>query len=235
MANLIGYARVSTTGQATDGHSMDAQLSKLEAYCTLHDHTLVDVVADSGASGSTLARPGLQDALQRLRDGQADGLVIIKLDRLTRSVKDWAGLLEDYFGPDAPHQLHAVQDHLDTTTAGGRLVTGILMQVSQWERETISERTRAVLAHRKAHGKRTGGIPYGYALGSDGESLVPNQAEQETIHAAQRLGDEGHSLRSIARELAVRGHRQRNGRPFTASTVRSLLRADVDAHHAHQG
>lgn len=233
MARLIGYCRVSTTEQANNGHSLAAQAEKIAAYCELYDHELLTIMADEGASGSTLYRRELQTALHSLLDGSADGLVIMKLDRLTRNVRDWGDLLEDYFG--AGHQLHSVMDSLDTSSASGRLVLNIMMTVSQWEREVISERTRQVLAYRKANGKRTGGIPYGCSLADDGESLLPNMQELDAITLAQHLRQRrDYSLRRIAATLGQDGHSQRNGKPFTASTVRSLLRADPDAHFAQQ-
>ncbi len=232
MARLIGYTRVSTTEQAIGGHSLAAQRDKLRAYCDLHDHELVEVNGDQGASASSLDRPGLQEALGMISAGQADGLLVLKLDRLTRSVRDWADLIAYYFGPDGPYQLHSVHDSLDTSSASGRLVLNIMMTVSQWEREVIAERTREVLAHRKAQGMRTGGIPYGYSLGADGATLEPHDRERDAVDLAQSLHRQNFSLRRIAAALEENGYTQRNGQPFTPSTVRSLLRADFDAHRA---
>lgn len=84
----IGYVRVSTQEQATDGVSLDAQRDKLRAYCRLHEIKLIDIKADEGISGSTLNRPGLQAARQMLRRGRANTLIVAKLDRLSRSLKD---------------------------------------------------------------------------------------------------------------------------------------------------
>ena len=84
----IGYIRVSTDRQADHGVSLEAQKAKLTAYAALYDLELVEVIVDPGASAKTLKRPGLQRALQLLRQGQATALLVAKLDRLTRSVKD---------------------------------------------------------------------------------------------------------------------------------------------------
>jgi DNA invertase Pin-like site-specific DNA recombinase len=225
VAKLIGYVRVSTDEQATSGRSLEVQRAKLLAYCDLHGHDLVATYTDDGASASTLDRPELQRALAALP--AAHGLVVLKLDRLTRSIRDWSTLLDNYFGPAAagPYQLHAVHDHLDTTTASGRLVLNIMLTVSQWEREVISERTREVLAHRKAAGKRVGGIPYGYQLDADGETLVPHEAERLTAVNAKMLRSQGHSLRSVACILGARGLRQRNGKLLTSGSVSRLPRS----------
>ena len=90
---VIGYTRVSTEEQATNGQSIGAQRAKLEGYAKLYDLDLVAVIEDAGVSAKTLNRPGLRKALEMLRKGEADGILIAKLDRLTRSVGDWQELL----------------------------------------------------------------------------------------------------------------------------------------------
>ncbi|WP_254903539.1 recombinase family protein, partial [Picosynechococcus sp. PCC 7002] len=93
----IGYIRVSTEEQATQGVSLDAQKAKLEAYAGLYDIELVDIVIDAGQSAKSIERPGLQKALGMLDSGEVEAMVIVKLDRLTRSVKDLDWLLENFF------------------------------------------------------------------------------------------------------------------------------------------
>ncbi len=84
----IGYVRVSTQEQATEGVSLDARRDRIRAYCKLHGFRLIDIAADEGYSGSTLDRPGLQAALQLIRRGRANTLLVVKLDRLSRSLRD---------------------------------------------------------------------------------------------------------------------------------------------------
>jgi len=90
MRRVVGYVRVSSEGQATEGVSLDAQRVKLAAYCTAMDFELVALEADEGVSAKTLRRPGLQRALAALEEGRADAVLVTKLDRLTRSVRTWA-------------------------------------------------------------------------------------------------------------------------------------------------
>src|SRR5262245_12352055 len=92
---VVGYIRVSTEEQATSGQSLDAQREKLAAYAKLYDLELVSILEDAGESAKSLNRPGLQDALGRLRRGDATGVLIAKLDRLTRSVADWQALIDE--------------------------------------------------------------------------------------------------------------------------------------------
>src|SRR3989442_8701879 len=173
----IGYIRVSTDKQADHGISLEAQQAKLTAYAQLYDVELVDIIVDAGVSAKTLDRPGLQRALGMLRKGQASALLVAKLDRLTRSVKDLGTLVEDYFSSDKITLL-SVADNIDTRTAAGRLVLNVLGSVAQWEREVISERTSEALSHIKTQGHKTGGdVPYGNRLAADGKTLVEDADE----------------------------------------------------------
>ena len=96
-ARLLAYARVSTDEQATTGVSLSAQQDRIESYVRLYGGELIDVVVDAGVSAKTLRRPGLERVLQQLDEGDADGVVVAKLDRLTRSVRDLGDLVEKYF------------------------------------------------------------------------------------------------------------------------------------------
>lgn len=221
---VIGYVRVSTEEQASNGQSLDAQRAKLDAYAKLYDLELVAVVEDAGQSGKTLNRPGLQTVLAALRRGDVDGVVIAKLDRLTRSVADWQALIDEFFGERSGRQLFSVSDSIDTRTAAGRLVLNVLLSVAQWERETIGERTRDALQHRIRNGQRCGKVRYGYDLAADGKTLVENPAEQETIRTVRQWRDSGRPLRQIAAELTARGVPTKEGRQaWTHTAVNRIL------------
>ena len=133
----IGYVRVSTQEQATEGVSLDAQRDKLRAYCKLNGLKLIDILADEGISGSTLDRPGLQAALRMVRKGRASTLIVVKLDRLSRSLRDVCSLVEDYFTDERNHLL-SVCGMVNTHSAAGRMLMMNLANFSQFERETVS-------------------------------------------------------------------------------------------------
>ena len=216
----VAYVRVSTDKQADAGVSLEAQEAKVRAYAALYDLDLVDVVVDAGASAKTLDRPGLTRVLAMLKRGDVDALVVMKLDRLTRSVVDLGTLVERYFRKAA---LLSVSEQIDTRTAGGRMVLNILASVAQWEREAIGERTSTAMQHKAAKGERVGAVPYGWALAGDGVALVRVEAEQAVIGEARTLRTAGLSLRAVAAELARRGFATRNGRSFAAEQVRRLV------------
>lgn len=220
---VVGYIRVSTDEQADMGVSLAAQRSKIEAYCSLYDLELVTIIEDAGQSAKTLKRDGLQRALTMLRKGEVFGVVIAKLDRLTRSVADWQRLIDLYFGEKAGKQLFSVADSIDTRTAAGRLVLNVLLSVAQWEREAIGERTRDVLQHKIRNGERCGKVRFGYDLARDGKTLVPNKLEQVALRLIRELREAGESLRAIADELNRRGISTKEGRPWIHTTVKGIL------------
>ncbi len=130
---VIAYVRVSTDEQASGGHSIGAQKSKLRAYCEALDLVLVRVEIDAGASAKNLDRPALQRALSSLTKREADALLVVKLDRLTRSVRDLGTLIERYFA-EGKSGLISVGESVDTRSAAGRLVLRLLTSVAEGER-----------------------------------------------------------------------------------------------------
>ncbi len=217
----IAYLRVSTDKQADKGVSLEAQQDKAKAYASLYDLDLVEVIVDAGESAKSLDRPGLQRALAMLKSGKAEALLVVKLDRLTRSVVDLGKLIETYFAPGKA-ALMSVGEQIDTRSAAGRLVLNILASVSQWERETIGERTSAAMQHKQAKGEYIGGeTPYGFDL-VNGE-LIEDEAEQEVIQKAKAYQAEGLSLRKIAAELDKQGIKTRRGSIFAANQIKRMV------------
>jgi site-specific DNA recombinase len=221
---VILYCRVSTADQANHGVSLDAQRAKLTAYASLFDLEVVEVIEDAGESAKSLRRPGLQRALDMLKSGKADGIAVAKLDRLTRSVADWQTLIDGYFSERAGKQLFSVADSIDTRTATGRMVLGILMVVSQAERELIGERTTAALRFKISKGERCGKVRYGFNI--EGKQLVPNAAEQAAIQTMKELRQSGMTLRGIKQELAVRGIRSKDGKEWSEKVIASIIRRE---------
>lgn len=217
----VAYVRVSTEKQAEGGHSLEAQTAKLKAYAALYDLELVEVVVDAGASAKSMNREGLQRALSMLENGTASALLVVKLDRLTRSVRDLGSLVERYFA-SGKCALLSVSEQIDTRSAGGRLVLNVLGSVSQWEREAAGERTRATLQHMKCAGRRVGGlVRYGYS--DEGGMLVELESEQRVIRTAKELHSQGRSFNWIAGKLSELGYRSRAGTGFHAAQVRKML------------
>ena len=148
---VVGYARCSSAEQAASGLGLAAQEQAIREECRRRGWTLTRIARDEGASGASLDRPGLHDALREVADGHADGVIVSKLDRITRSVGDFAALLT--WLEDAEGMLVALDLGIDTSTPGGRLVANVFASVAEWERDVIGTRTREGLAAARAQGR----------------------------------------------------------------------------------
>ena len=138
--------------QAISGLGLAAQETTIRSECARRVWQLVEVVLDAGESGKNLDRPGLRRALELVADRKATVLVAAKLDRISRSVLDFAALLEWFGAADA--SLVALDVGVDTSTPGGRLVANVFASVAEWERDTISGRTRDALQAARAQGRQ---------------------------------------------------------------------------------
>src|ERR1700692_2880507 len=173
----IGYVRVSTDKQADHGVSLEAQEAKIRAMATVQGAEITELIVDGGESAKDLKRPGMDRLLTLVDERKVDTVIIAKLDRLTRSVKDLAELLERFQRRGV--SLVSVAESLDTGSAAGRLVINIMTAVSQWEREAIGERTATALQHKRARRKVYNHVPYGFRREDD--ALLPIDAEQAVV------------------------------------------------------
>ena len=217
---VAGYIRVSTDKQAESGQSIETQVEQIRKYAALYNLGIIDTIIDDGYSASNLDRPGLKQIFAMLDTGIVQGVIITKLDRLTRSVFDLGYLLKNYMDK---YRFMSVYDKFDTDTASGRMILSILTTVSQWEREVISERTKAVLQYKKAQGERVGNIPYGYKLALDGVHLEVNPDEQIVTTEVKELRQSGMTLDSIRQILMDNNRVTRNGKPFGISSIHAML------------
>ncbi len=152
---VLHYLRVSTDDQAESGAGLLAQEAALRSVSTMRGWTVVDTYRDAGVSGKTMRhRPALQEALARLEAGQADILAVAKLDRLSRSVLDFATLLEQSHRQG--WALLALDAAVDTSTAAGEAMAHVVATFAQMERRLTGERTRAALAAKRGSGVRLG-------------------------------------------------------------------------------
>jgi DNA invertase Pin-like site-specific DNA recombinase len=208
--NVAGYLRVSTADQE---YGIDAQRSAIEAEASRREW-LVTFYEDAGRSGRDTARPGLQEALRDLQAGKQQVLVVSKLDRLSRSVADFASLMDK--ARKQGWAVVAIDLGIDTTTPTGELVANIMISVSQWERRIIGQRTKEGLAAAKAKGVRLGA-----------PVLLPAEVERRIV--AER--EQGATLRAIADGLNTDGvPLPGRGKRWLPGSVKAVLdRQDVAA------
>jgi site-specific DNA recombinase len=208
---VYGYTRVSLEEQARNGISLDMQQAKIEAYALVKDWPLVRVICDDGYRSKNLNRPGAQELLALIEAGQADVVIIYKLDRITRSIEDLQALVKLFDRKQV--SLVSLQESLDATTATGRLMMNLLASVSQWEREVIGERTRDAMQYLKAQGKR-----YCHAVFGD------RPEEAATLMWMQSERQAGRSYAAIAARLNELGIATAVSGRWQGNTVRRILR-----------
>ena len=231
------YTRKSTEeGLEQAFNSLDAQRQAAEAY--IHSQApegwrcLPQRYDDGGYSGGTLERPAFSRLLADIAAGQIDCVVAYKVDRLSRSLLDFARMMATF---DQHHVAFvSVTQQFHTATSMGRLVLHVLLSFAQFERELIAERTRDKIAATRRKGKWCGGLPLlGYDVEPKTSRLLVNKAEAARVRAIFALYREHQALRPVLRELERRGWRTkrwrtrqgrlRGGRRFTRNHLRQLL------------
>lgn len=208
---MIGYLRRSKANKKRPddpAYGIEAQRTIIERAAEMNDWHIVWAPEDDGVTGAHTRRAGLTWALGELSAGHADGLVVAKLTRLSRSVADFAQVLRT--AKKQKWTVVALDLGIDTGTVNGRLVANIVMSVAEWEREIISERTIEALAEVRESGVQLG---------------RPILVEADTIARIRCLRSAGHTLRAIADQLNADGvPTAHGGARWHSSTLRGMLR-----------
>jgi site-specific DNA recombinase len=231
------YTRKSTEeGLEQEFNSLDAQRESAEAFIRSQANEgwtcLSSRYDDGGFTGGNMERPGLQRLLADIASGQIDLVVCYKVDRLSRSLLDFARMMETFERHGV--SFVSVTQQFNTATSMGRLVLNVLLSFAQFEREIIAERTRDKVAATRRKGKWAGGTPLlGFDLDPRGGRLLVNDEEAARVRAIFALYLEYESLLPVVQELERRGWmgkrwqtrqgRMRGGRPFTKTSLYRLL------------
>jgi site-specific DNA recombinase len=226
----VGYVRVSTDDQAREGVSLADQEARIRAHAFARGTDLDSVIVDGGYSAKDLNRPGMRKLLGMIERGEVASVTVLKLDRLTRSVGDFARFLD--LSTKRGFALVSVAETLDTASAGGRMVANIMMSVASWEREVIGERTASAMAHKRRQGQFCGGkrAPYGYRVVGDG--IVPHKGEQKVLDMIHQARERGLSLRRIVDDLNGRDIPGPQGGLWHLSGLVSVLKSKTTAEAA---
>lgn len=201
----IGYCRVSTEEQGDSKAGLESQEATIRAEVAHRGWELVDLRSDVASGKSMRRRDELGRTLRDLRDGRADALVVAKLDRLSRSVLDFAGIMET--ASLEGWSVVVLDLSVDTTTTNGKLIAHIMIALAQWERELIGDRTKAALVAVRARGTKLG---------------RPRGVDDETLRLIRILRDGGKSYAAIARALDAEGIPTAQGGRWHSATIRKL-------------
>jgi DNA invertase Pin-like site-specific DNA recombinase len=208
---VLAYVRVSTEEQKGSGAGLAAQRASILAECEHRGWHLVDVIEDAGYSAKDLKRPGVRIALDALQRGAADALVVAKLDRLSRSMLDFAGIMAA--AQKQRWGLIALDCAVDTTTPAGEAMANVLATFAQFERRLISQRTKDALAVKKAQGVQLGR-----------PRLLAAAVVERIVHER----DAGRTLAAIADGLNDDGVvTAQGGQRWWPSTVAAVLRSSA--------
>ena len=217
---LVGYTRVSTVDQA-DNTSLEDQKTRILSYGVAMGHEVVQCFSEIASGKQAGNRPEFQAAIALLKSGEADGLIVAKLDRLGRNVADLLKLVDEVIAP-LGKSLVILDSQIDTSSPQGRMVLTMLGAMAEMERAVIRERVE--------RGRQAKADKGGYAFGAppigkkavDGE-LVPDEAEQETIALIHRHRKSGKSPQRIADFLNAQSIPTKRGGVWHHSTVRKVL------------
>ena len=244
----LGYIRVSTEEQGRVGHSLDMQPDLIRRWCELYGLNLVDIIADSGVSASIPLhkRPGGKELLRRLHSGEADNIVVYRLDRLFRNAQHGLNFIRDELDARGL-ALQSITEKIDTTTPTGRFVLTILLGVAEYERDTIRERTRANIDSLRVRGRKYGSTPYGcLAVGGRWDDQAGRVVGMELFRCpstwsnreliVQLRGEAGSdsrmSLEAIADELFRRGiPAPQGGKRWQKSSVSGVINSHGGLKH----
>ena len=190
------YIRVSTEDQAREGFSLPEQEKRLRAMCEYKNYEIYKVYKDAGISAKTgNKRPAFEELLQDIKDKKCNTIVVLKLDRLTRSVYDWENIIK--FLEENNAYLDCANDDINTTNANGKMISRILMSVSQQEIERTSERTKVGLSGAIKAGHIPARAPLGYKHVD--RLLVPDPLTKDIIIRIFNLYFEGCTYVKIAK------------------------------------
>ncbi|WP_436888057.1 recombinase family protein [Mammaliicoccus sciuri] len=222
------YCRVSTLEQSREGHSIDEQRKRLKAFCEVQDWKIHDEYIDPGYSGGNTSRPGLDKLMKDLEN--IDLILVYKLDRLTRSVKDLMNLLEIFEQNNV--SFRSATEVFDTTNAFGKLFITLVGAMAEWERTTIAERTKMGRQAATQKGIYTTTPPFYYDK-VDGK-LVPNEKREIAEYIIRRALD-GISIRGITEELTFSKYKPPKGKVWDKTTVTYVLTSPATRGHTKIG
>lgn len=217
------YIRVSTDEQAREGFSIEAQKRVLNAWASIKGAETIIEYVDDGYSAKNLNRPAVQRLIQDCEAERIDAVIVWRLDRLTRDLRDMLTLMDDVFKAHGVEFISSTES-VDTSTPTGRLFLNILGAFAQNERESNADRVKMVMKELSKACKHLGGRPpYGYSVNADGfYEIVPREAD--AIRMIFAMKGNGESYAQIIAALEASGHKTRSGSPWSKTALYEMLR-----------
>lgn len=228
------YARVSTTEQAEEGYSIDEQQRLLTEWCEKNGYIVHEVYADRGISGKSIKkRPALIKLIDDAQNKRFDVVLVWKTNRLARNILDLLKIVEVF---DQNYiSFRSYTENHETETSQGKLQFHMLAAIAEFERNTISENVKMGMLARAREGKWNGGRVLGYDLVDISTQtdkrkhtkLVINEKEAKTVKRIFELYISGNGYKAIANRVNKEGHTGKRGKPFSISTIKTILENPV--------
>jgi DNA invertase Pin-like site-specific DNA recombinase len=222
----IAYIRQSQAEQRKRVFNPDHQLTQVVAYCDQQGLDLCSDIGDVGIAGTTplAQRPGGKELVQLMAEGQVGHLIVVSLDRFSAQPADAIRYVRGFRARGvALHLLDVGGKALNLSGNEGELFLRIAADFARMHCATHSEHVQAALAQKKARGERVGTVPFGWQVGADGRTLIPNPAERDLAQRAGAMQRDGISVRQIAATLAAESVKTRRGTPMNRSVVHCMI------------
>ena len=220
------YVRVSTEEQATEGFSIRGQTEKLKAYALIKEWDIYDIYTDEGISGKNIVdRPDINRLIEDIENGNVNNVLVFKVDRLTRSIKDLMDLVEVF--DEYNCAFNSLTESIDTTTPSGRMFLKIIGIFAEFERENIAERKRLGCERKVKEGFTLANysLSYGYDKKAGQKVQTVNPDEAKIVKEMfDMYVNENSSMSGIARDLNTRKIKSKRGRiMWDANAIRNVL------------
>ena len=220
------YVRVSTHYQI-DKDSLPVQKEELIAYAKyVLNADSYEIFEDAGFSAKNTDRPGFQQMMSRIREGEFSHVLVWKLDRISRNLLDFAAMYDELKRLGVTFV--SKNEQFDTSSAMGEAMLKIILVFAELERKMTAERVIAVMISRAGNGQWNGGrIPFGYNYDKNTETFSVNETEAAVVLKMFDLYEETHSLLQVAKALNASGSRHRSGKEWTPTTVSIILKSPI--------
>lgn len=232
---VVIYCRVSTTEQAEEGYSIGEQKRLLSDECIKHGNTIYKVYADKGISGKNIkGRPALKELLKDAEDGKFDSVLVWKMNRISRSLKDVLNIVDLF--EDYNITFKSATEPFDTNTPAGKMQFQMMALIGEFERGTIAQNVKMGMLARAREGRWNGNILLGYNLKDKSDStnkkrkdteLVINESESEIIKTIFTMYSEGNGYKAITSHLNKFGYTTKRGNPFSINAIKDILKNPV--------
>ena len=215
----LGYACQNTLSQKPKNLTLGDQENVIKRYVREKDWELVDIFRETTSSNNATTQPILEKIISEASEKKYDILVIARLDRLTRDVRVLNTLISEVCMKNGIHLL-SIEEEVDTRTECGQLALKIIDIVTKWDTKRISDRTREIIARKRAIGERVGHAPFGHTYKD--KRLVPVEAEMDIVRLIRVEREKGLSYHKIAKYLNDRKIASKRGGIWYAETVKTV-------------